>query len=158
MADPQVSRAIAIADVDGDGDLDFATGNQWQTSRFYQNDCPRAGTFLGLRLLLPVGDHKTDKTAVITGHERPAVATMPAIGAAATVHLPSGQKLVGQVDGGNGHSGVRRRIALRARQYFLPSRSWVFNSNSDRKGRMHDETLEMKPGWHTVVLAQSGVK
>ena len=129
MAEPQVSRAIAIADVDGDGDLDFATGNQWQTSRFFRNDCPRAGTFLGLRLLLPVGDHRTDKTAVIAGHERPAMATTPAIGAAATVRLPSGQKLVGQVDGGNGHSGVRAPNCISVLAIFLSTRSWAFNSN-----------------------------
>ena len=50
----QVSRGIATADVDGDGDLDFAVANQWETSRFYQNECPNCDAFLGVHLLLPV--------------------------------------------------------------------------------------------------------
>ena len=49
----QVTRGIATADVDGDGDLDFAIGNQWETSRFYRNQANPSGRFLGLRLLLP---------------------------------------------------------------------------------------------------------
>jgi hypothetical protein len=51
----QVSRGIATADVDGDGDLDFAVANQWETSRFFRNDGPGPGAFLGLHLLLPIG-------------------------------------------------------------------------------------------------------
>ncbi|MEX2310191.1 MAG: CRTAC1 family protein [Pirellulales bacterium] len=154
MAEPQVSRGIAIADVDGDGDLDFATGNQWQQSRFYRNDCPRPGTFLGLRLLLP-----------ITASERagssptPAPPATPAIGAAATVHLPNGQRLVGQVDSGNGHSGVRApelHFGLGA----LPSDA-VLNVQlqwRDRQGRVHDETRQMNPGWQTVLLDDENTK
>ena len=51
---PQVSRGIATADVDGDGDLDFAVANQWEASYFYRNDAPSCGSFLGLHLLLPL--------------------------------------------------------------------------------------------------------
>ncbi|HBY77209.1 MAG TPA: RNA-binding protein, partial [Cyanobacteria bacterium UBA11148] len=49
---PQVTRGIATADVDGDGDLDFAIANQWEPSYFYRNDSQKAGKFLELRLLL----------------------------------------------------------------------------------------------------------
>src|SRR4029077_2593260 len=53
--DPFVTRGIAIADVDGDGDLDFVLANQWQPFVFYRNDAPHAGRSVNLRVLLPVG-------------------------------------------------------------------------------------------------------
>jgi hypothetical protein len=156
MDDAQVTRAVAVADVDGDGDLDFVYGNQWEPSRYYLNDCPRPGRFLGLRLLLPVGDPSADDTEVFAGHESPPVPARPAIGAAATVHLPGGKMLVGQVDGGSGHSGVRSaelhfglgdvpddavlRVDLRWR---------------DAHGSVRDQSIELKPGWRTVLLGET---
>ena len=56
LAEPGVSRGIATADVDGDGRLDFAVANQWAPSTFYRNSSPDPGDFLGLHLLLPVGE------------------------------------------------------------------------------------------------------
>ena len=87
LAEPMVSRGIAIADVDGDGRLDFVTANQWGPSYLFRNESPGAGAFLGLRLVRANGS--------------------PAIGAVARVSLPDGRRLVAQVDGGNGHSGRR---------------------------------------------------
>ena len=108
MGEPVVTRGIATADMDGDGDLDVAMGNQWTTSTVYRNDATKAGAFLGLRLLLPVGQD----AAFVRFASRPGLAGRdvrgrPAIGAAATVHLPDGSRRVAQVDGGNGHSGAR---------------------------------------------------
>jgi enediyne biosynthesis protein E4 len=87
LTEPMVSRGIAIADVDGDGRLDFVTANQWGPSFFFRNESPRPGAFIGLRLVHANG--------------------APAIGAVARVTLPDGRKLIGYVDGGNGHSGRR---------------------------------------------------
>jgi hypothetical protein len=87
MDDSHVSRGIAIADVDGDGRLDFAVANQWEDSLFFRNAGLRPGGFLELRIQRANGT--------------------PAIGAAAEITLPDGRRLRAQVDGGSGHSGKR---------------------------------------------------
>jgi hypothetical protein len=146
----QVTRGIATADVDGDGDLDFAVGNQWETSYFYRNDAPAPGAFLGLHLLLPL-EHGS--TVVRDGHPGGGnLRGRPAIGASARVTRSDGRVLVGQVDGGNGHSGKRSpdlhfglgddraagvKVELRWR---------------DPSGAVRAEQLELEPGWHTVLL------
>jgi len=137
LGDSYVTRGIAIADVDADGDLDLAVGNQWQTSYFYRNDSAPANTALALELVLPAGG---------TG-------VRPAVGAFATVHLPDGRKLVAPVDGGSGHSGKRAPglhfglgrtpagTALRVDVQFR-----------DGQGRVGQQTLRLTPGRHRVVL------
>ena len=52
LGESHVSRGIAIADVDGDGRLDYAVANQWEPSIFYHNLSPHPGEFMGLRLRL----------------------------------------------------------------------------------------------------------
>lgn len=80
-----ISRGIATADVDGDGDLDFALANMWAPSTFYRNDARG-----GRALVLHVRRGKS-----------------PAIGATAIVTTPRGRRMTAQVDGGNGHTGKR---------------------------------------------------
>jgi hypothetical protein len=151
---PQVTRGIATADVDGDGKLDFAIANQWDTSWFYHNDSSKAGAFLGLHLLLPVGSQAGTKTTERPGHPGGAdTAGTPAIGASASVYLPDGRRLVGQVDAGNGHSGKRSpdlQFGLGSTPPNTPLK--VELTWRDHSGQVQHETLNLTPGWHTVVL------
>ena len=128
-----LSRGIATADVDGDGRLDFVTANQWGPSYLFRNQSPGAGAFLELRLLRANGS--------------------PAIGAVARVSLPDGRRLVGQVDGGSGHSGHRSpdvHFGLGTVETTRPLQ--VALAWRDVNGQPRDATLALLPGRHTIEL------
>jgi hypothetical protein len=148
---PMVSRGIAVADVDGDGLLDFAVANQWGPSYLFRNTSRTRNTSLGLNLRLPPAG---SAGAVIAG--RPPVArSRPAIGAAATVHLRDGRRLVAQVDGGTGHSGKRSpelHFGLGDLAPGTPVRVDLRWRGVD--GRVHEASLSLSPGWHTVLLGE----
>jgi hypothetical protein len=146
LDNPFVTRGIATADVDGDGDLDFAIANQWETSWFYRNDSPQSQSFLGLKLLRTEQDVAPIKD----------LPTFPAIGATATVNLPDGRQLVAQVDGGNGHSGARSPelhfgLGNVKNDVQLPVEvQW-----RDTTGQVHREILFLFPGAHEVLLSKT---
>jgi hypothetical protein len=135
LGDIGVSRAIATADVNGDGKLDMAIANQWQPSYVFINRCRDCGSSLELRLRLPVADGRST----------------PAIGAEATVLVPGGMRLDRQVDGGNGHSGKRSptlhfglghdRAPVRVRVRWR-----------DHAGHVRTSGATFAPGIHTMVL------
>jgi len=163
LGDAQNSRGIAIADVNGDGRMDFAVANQWLPSYLFINNSLPTGAFVGLHLLLPVGETPVGKTPVgkimtsqLTerpGHPGPGMRGRPAIGASATLILPDGRRLVSQVDGGSGHSGKRSpdlHFGLGSRQdgaRFPVEISW-----RDSRGDVHHQTITIGLGWHTVLL------
>jgi hypothetical protein len=150
----QVARGIATADVDGDGDLDYAVANQWEPSTFYRNDCPQCGAFLGLRLFLPI-DTCLTHAACNTGSSAPSVTGRPAIGAAATLLLPDGRRLVGQVDGGNGHSGDRSPELHFGLGEWSPNTPVQVELHwRDVAGRTHHTMQQLAPGWHTILLGR----
>ena len=149
----QVSRGIATADVDGDGRLDFAVANQWDTSYFYHNESAHAGAFIGLHLLLPLKEPA--KTSIHAGHPGIDLKGRPALGAVATVYLPDGRRLVAQVDGGNGHSGKRSTdLHFGLGQLSPDSTLRVELRWRDSDGQVHQETLHLLPGWYTVLLGR----
>ncbi len=149
---PQVTRGFAIADVDGDGDLDFALANQWEDSHFYRNDCPsECGKFLGLHVRMPINRDENKQVVVYKGH--PTTPSYPAIGAAAKVTLPDGRTLVAQVDGGNGHSGKRSPDLHFGLDNVSPDTQIKVELRwRDRQGKVRNKTLLLSPGWQTVEL------
>lgn len=155
LAHPGVSRGIAVADVNGDGRLDYAVANQWSTSFFHLNDSPRNGAFLGIHLRLPHGAEEETPTRICGGHPSPNQLSRAAVGAFATVRLPDGRQLVAQVDGGNGHSGKRSSdlhfgLGATAQGASVPVEiNW-----RDGRGVVRKQTLQLSPGWHTVTLGQ----
>ncbi len=160
LGEPMLSRGIATADLDGDGRLDFALANNWGPSFLFRNMAPRTGSFLGLHLRLPVGVTAAGKTVVRPGHPQRSTEgpSRPAIGASATVHLPDGRRLVGQVDGGNGHSGQRSpdlHFGLGKLELSHPLRVDV--RWRGHGGRVHAETFTLDPDrWHILLLGEPG--
>ncbi|MGQ9686315.1 MAG: CRTAC1 family protein [Thiobacillaceae bacterium] len=153
LGGPVVTRGIAIADVDGDGDLDFVLANQWEDSTFYRNDNPPRHAFLGIDLRLPLaGGEEMRIEAGLPGEES---RTIPAIGAEASVRLPDGRRLTAQVDGGNGQSG-KRAPQLHFGLGDLPADEplEVEIRWRDRAGQRHTRSFSLTPGWHTVVLGK----
>jgi len=141
-----VTRGIAIADVDGDGDLDFAIANQWESSWFLRNDSPRRNASLELDLRLPAAPGSA------------AGATRPAVGAAAVVTLADGRRMVGQSDGGTGHSGKKSpeiHFGLGRAAATTPLRVDV--SWRDGAGHARTQTLRLTPGRHRVLLGAPAV-
>jgi hypothetical protein len=152
LGDSMVSRGIAVADVDGDGKLDFAFANQWEPSFVFHNDSPQAGRFLGLHVLLPLQAGQALRTRA--GHPGPDLYGRPAIGAAAAVHLGSSRTLVAQVDGGSGHSGKRSPdLHFGLGDFPAGEKVTVDLRWRDPGGKIHAQSLQLTPGWHTVVLA-----
>ncbi len=150
LGDSQLTRGIAVADVDGGGRLDFVVANQWGDSFVYRNASETRGAFLGLHILLPVN---SGPTYISDGHPRVGTRAYPAIGARVTVYLPDGRKLVKEVDGGNGHSGksspdVHFGLGEVGERSFRVEFDW-----RDRRGRVRHDEANLMSGWHTVQLA-----
>ena len=136
LAGSHVTRGIAVADVDGDGGLDFAIADQWEPSDLFHNVSRDRGAFLEIEPRLPAGE-----------------GTRPAVGAEAVVWLPDGRRITAQVDGGSGHSGKRApelHFGLGRPGPGTPLR--VDLRWRDGHGRPRAGTLRLAPGRHTVLL------
>lgn len=144
----QVTRGIALGDINRDGDLDFVVANQWEPSLFYANTYKGSNAFIGLTLRHPIQKSST----VVLDPEKPVVAR-PAIGSVVKIYHPDGRLLIDFVDGGNGHSGKNSPELLfglgkvSATEKLKAEISW-----RDSMGSIQTTSTEFKPGWHEVYL------
>ncbi len=151
----QVSRGIATADVNGDGLLDYAIANQWAASFMYLNQSSRQGAFLGLRLRLPLDKSLSAQTMICSNGQVSKLPSRSAVGAVVTVRLSDGRRLVAQVDGGNGHSGKNSADVHFGLGSTSPATKLPVEINwRNPNGQVQRQTLQLAPGWHTVILGQ----
>jgi hypothetical protein len=153
MTEAYNSRGISVADVDGDGRVDYALANQWGPSFFFKNDSPHARPFLAFHLLMPVATDGQAEFKARPGHPGPDTIGRPAVGARAAVTLPGGKTMVDQVDGGSGHAGRSSPDihfglgAVAPDQQIDVELSW-----RNTRGQIERRSIRVTPGWHTVVL------
>jgi hypothetical protein len=144
LAVPTPTRAIATADTTGSGALDFAVARQWGPPAFYANTAPHRGNFLDLRLYRPAAGGGQGLSGIGT----------PAYDATVKITLPNGHTQVSQLDGGSGHSGFRSfDVRFGLGDYAGPVTAHI--EWRDANGRPHDQTQQINPGTHSLVLTSS---
>ena len=144
------TRGIAVADVNADGRLDFVYANQWAPSVLLENQSSQANGFLGLHVFVPLDDQTP--FSVQKGPPQKITSARRAIGTIARLHLPDGKVRVAHADGGSGHSGhgsqsIHFGLGSNTDQEFEVELQWRASD-----GTFQTETIQVAPGWNTVVL------
>lgn len=142
------SRAIAVADVLGNGRENFAVANQWGASKFYLNVGHYRPHYMELRLMLPrgTGNHSIK---VLSGH--PNVSNVvPAQTATVEITVSRGHELFGQVDD-SGKRDTNIFFSLGPKRsgehtYVVKVR-WRTTVGTIRSAQLH-----LKAGYYTVLL------
>jgi hypothetical protein len=136
--------------VDGDGDLDLVVSNQFAPSTYYENLCRDCGGFLGLDIVHAVDGPGASGLIVRDGRPRPGERVWPAVGTAVQVVRHDGRILIGQVDGGSGHSGKRSQDLM----FGLGPEGGESDVTLSLRGAggVRTERLKLRPGWHTLVV------
>ena len=150
----QISRGIAVGDVNGDGKLDFVVANQWTASYVYLNQSLDVGESLILRLLLPIRTRPSSEPKFFPENSERYTQGVPAIGAEAAVILPDGRRFVAQVDGGSGHSGKRSQELHFGLGDISPDTELNVEVRWRGLGGVHQTVLKLQPGWHPIYLAE----
>ncbi len=153
----QISRAIATADVDADGDIDLLVGNQWDESFLYLNESRSTRPSLVLSVLYPLEPIEATRLVGTSTTSAGLPLGSPAYGARVEIKTDSGITGVRQVDGGSGHSGVRSHEvhfglgALQASEAVAVRILW----RDGLEVRQHD--IALAPGRHTLLLKRQGI-
>lgn len=164
LGDTQISRGITTADVDGDGDLDFAIANQWEPSYFFRNDSKNQHASLSLAVRwinrhdrrppdAPASTHVNSTNATPAGRVQP-FTTRAAIGATAIVTLPTGKKIVSYVDGGNGHSGKRSHSVHMGLGDIPHTTKLKVEIRWHSGDHVESQRFDLTPGRHTLILEE----
>jgi hypothetical protein len=131
-----VGRGIAIADVDGDGRLDFVAANQWGPSYFFKNESPSSNAFLGLRLVHANG--------------------APAIGASAHVNFRMVASLWRKLMAATAIPGGAIRDSFRPGQLGKEQAVARRDQVAREARKVQQKTFQMTPGWHSINLGNAG--
>ena len=148
LNDKQITRGIAISDLEHDGRLDFVSANQWEDSKVYKNKGTTDNAYLGLTLKFPLEEGEI--MDVIVDADVPG---RYAVGAFAKIKLENGKQRVAFVDGGNGHAGRNSNEIHFGLGDIDPNKALeVELSWRNANGQVNQEILTLKPGWHTILL------
>ncbi|MDE3723235.1 VCBS repeat-containing protein [Nocardiopsis sp. N85] len=135
-----VSRAIALGDVNGDGLLDAVVANQWEDSAVLLNDSTEAAPGIVLRPLVPA----------TAAEDR----WRPAIGATVTVRDGGSPAQTRQLFPSNGHTGVSaEELHLAAPETGSLPVTVTWRSTT---GALHSVDLDLSPGTRTLHLDDDG--
>ena len=142
------TRGIAIADINGDGSQDFVFANQFQPSQLFINKSAQDNHSLILRIVRSVDSNTS--TQVLPGNHETRGKLMPVFDVQATSTLSDGKVLIGETDGGSGHSGK-----------CAPAIHFGLGDSKDQvnvrlrwrqNGKQHEFDCKLEPGIYTVVL------
>ena len=134
-----VSRGIALADIDNDGDMDMAFANQWDTSAYYINNSDSKNQSVVWELLI-----KTKAGALVS-----------ATGAMVLI-MESNEKRLSYVDGGSGHSGIRSpQVHFGLGNVNSNKKHKVEVKWRDFNGETHLSEFMVASGNHKIILNES---
>lgn len=150
LKDVGITRGIALADIDGDGDVDWVEANHFAASRLVINECQACGSFVGLRLLRVPGLQQAEGLDGLVPAQT--VKGSAAIGAKVWLDLETGERRANFVDGGNGHSGQQSSdlhfgVANDSSDSHTAIIQW-----QDFEGNIKSITLEVYKKWQTILL------
>jgi hypothetical protein len=138
------TRGVAMGDTTGTGTLDLAVARQWGPPAFYRNEAPALGDYLNLKLYRPAAGATPGTSLAALGS--------PAYGATVTVTTADGHTQVSRMDGGSGHSG-KRSFDVHFGLGAAAGPVTVHLEWRDIDGKEHQQTQQLTPGTHTLLLA-----